>query len=116
MVPGSSAVAWRRTVGSERKTYVPAGAWKLSSSSVNVAEPRATKYSSSWPEPSSVWGSTTSSPALRATYALVPNAPIPSSWRTGSQRSGPGQGLDVVEAGDAPAVAHASPILKWQPE
>ena len=43
VVPASSATACRRTSGSGRKTYVPAGAWTSSPSSVNVAEPRATK-------------------------------------------------------------------------
>jgi hypothetical protein len=67
VVPASSATARRWTAGSARKTYVPAGAGTSSPSSVNVADPRATKYISSWPLASSVCGSTTSSPAACAT-------------------------------------------------
>ena len=41
--PAPAATAWRCVAGSGTKTYVPAGASKVSPSSVNVARPRATK-------------------------------------------------------------------------
>ena len=63
-VSGSSARAWRFTVGSRMKTTVPAGASSVSSSSVNVARPASTTYTSSCPYVRSVCSSTTSSPAF----------------------------------------------------
>src|SRR6476646_5481393 len=76
-------------------TYVPAGASCSEPSIVNVARPPATKYSSSCASAgSSVCGSTTSSPALAAVYALHPNARIPSVARTGRHVRLPGPGID----------------------
>ncbi len=63
----SSATAYRRVAGSGRNTSVPAGASSVSSSSVKRARPAITTYSSSWPRPSSVCCSITSSPAAGPT-------------------------------------------------
>jgi hypothetical protein len=69
------------------KTSVPAGASISSPSSVKVARPRRTTYSSWWP-PLSLCSSTTRCPAS-AVYAFVPNAVIPNLRRTGRQTNSP---------------------------
>jgi hypothetical protein len=78
-------------------TYVPAGASCSVPSIVNFARPLATKYSSWWASlGSSVWGSTTSSPAAPAVYALQPKARTPSVSLTGRHVRLPGPGTDSI--------------------
>jgi predicted NUDIX family NTP pyrophosphohydrolase len=86
VVSGSITTAVRLAFGSETNTSVPAGASMSSSSTVNVAWPPTTRYSSSCPELSSCsW--ITVAPASRAVHALTPKAWIPKLRRIGAQPS-----------------------------
>ena len=82
----------RFVAGSLTKTSEPAGAATVSPSSVNVARPERTRYSSSCPPapgPSSSCSPMISWPASVARHALIPNDSIPSMDRIMCQRGRP---------------------------
>ena len=87
MVPGSAAIAPRVESGSRTKTIVPVGASICSPSTVKVAWPATTTYSSSCPVGFSSWSEMIAPSASRAVQALIPNALTSKVRRIGAQPS-----------------------------